>query len=105
MTTTKAVTQLLQDWRAGDKNAVHQLAPLVYEELRQVAKRYMRGESQEHTLQPTALVNEAFARLVNVELDWRDRAAEARIYPDALDECRRINRQFYARVRALIDRS
>lgn len=56
----KDVTQLLIDWRDGDPEALATLMPLVYEELRRQAERYMRRERQDHTLQPTALVHETY---------------------------------------------
>jgi RNA polymerase sigma factor (TIGR02999 family) len=74
MTADPTITQLLQGWRAGDAAAGEQLAPLVYDELHRLASRLFRGERPGHTLQPTALVNEAYARLVAVDVDWRDRA-------------------------------
>lgn len=69
------VTALLQAWSQGDDDALRQLLPLVERELRQVAARYMRGERPGHTLQPTALVNEAYLRLVGVQhVRWQNRA-------------------------------
>ncbi len=67
------VTQLLVEWRSGGSQAVDRLAPLVYDELRRLASAQMSGERPDHTLQPTALVHEAFARLVNVDVPWQDR--------------------------------
>lgn len=61
----KEVTQLLIDWSGGDKTAFDKLVPLVYEELRRLAHRYMSRERAGHTLQTTALVNEAYFRLVD----------------------------------------
>ena|SRR5215472_14599219 len=70
-----AVTDLLLRWRAGDKESLHRLIPLVEQELRQIAHRYMRKERPGHTLQTTALVNEAYLKLVGrVELDWQNRS-------------------------------
>jgi RNA polymerase sigma factor (TIGR02999 family) len=57
------VTQLLEKWRHGDAGALQKLTPLVYEELRRLARQYMRGQPSDHTLQTTALVNEAYLRL------------------------------------------
>src|SRR5215467_11443397 len=69
------VTQLLVEWRNGDAAAFDKLLPLVYTELRRIASRYMKRERAGHTLQTTALVNEAYLRLVNQrEIDWQDRA-------------------------------
>jgi len=69
----QAVTRLLSAWRAGDNHALQQLAPLVYEELRLLAHRYMRGERSSHTLQATAVVHEAFVRMVDMDVAWQDR--------------------------------
>ena len=67
------VTTLLRDWRAGDAGALEQLTPLVYDELRRLARIKMQGERPDHSLDPTGLVHEAFVRLVDVELTWQDR--------------------------------
>jgi RNA polymerase sigma factor (TIGR02999 family) len=67
------VTQLLFEWRQGDAEALDRLVPLVYAELRRVASRQLRSERSDHTLQPTALVHEAYARLVDAEVAWTDR--------------------------------
>ena len=74
MTDTSLVTRLLSDWRAGDARAINELMPLVQDNLHQIAAKYMRGERAGHTLQATALVNEAFMRLIDVELEWQSRA-------------------------------
>ena len=69
------VTQLLQAWRQGQDAALEELLPLVHQELRHLARRYMFGERLGHTLQATALVNEAYLRLVNSrEVNWKNRA-------------------------------
>jgi RNA polymerase sigma factor (TIGR02999 family) len=69
------VTGLLRAWSDGDDTALEQLIPLVEAELRRLARAYMRRERQGHTLQTTALVNEAFVRLVDAkEIRWSDRA-------------------------------
>lgn len=69
------ITQLLQDYRKGDAKALEALIPQVYEELHRLAKNYMRKENAGHTLQPTALLNEAFVKISNgVNVDWQDRA-------------------------------
>lgn len=68
------VTQLLRAWGQGDEGALERLTPLVYGQLRRIAKGYMRRERSDHTLQPTALVNEAFVRLVAIQhVAWHDR--------------------------------
>jgi RNA polymerase sigma factor (TIGR02999 family) len=68
------ITQLLQAWGQGDRAAFDQLAPMVYSELRRLARHYMARERPDHTLQPTALVHEAYMRLADLEhLDWKNR--------------------------------
>jgi RNA polymerase sigma factor (TIGR02999 family) len=69
------VTRLLRAWGGGDQAALEKLTPLVYTELRRMARRYMQQEKPGNTLQATALVNEAFLRLVDiVGVRWQDRA-------------------------------
>jgi RNA polymerase sigma factor (TIGR02999 family) len=69
------IAELLADWANRDAAAREQLVPLVYEELRRLAHHYMRGERAGHTLQTTALVNEVYLRLVDIDtMKWRDRA-------------------------------
>jgi RNA polymerase sigma factor (TIGR02999 family) len=69
------VTALLRAWRQGDHDAFGRLTPLVYDELRRRARHYLRGERPNHTLQPTALVNEVYLRMVKIDqVDWHDRA-------------------------------
>ena len=69
------VTQLLAAWGEGDRSALDKLLPLVHAELRRIAQRQMRQERPGHTLQATALVNEAYLRLAgDQQLEWRDRA-------------------------------
>ena len=68
------VTELLHRWRGGSDQALEQLVPLVYDELKRIARSHMRNERSDHTLQPTALVNQAYLRLVGVDLDWQGRA-------------------------------
>jgi RNA polymerase sigma-70 factor, ECF subfamily len=71
----KEVTRLLVDWGKGDQAALDELIPLVYDELRRLAGRYMRRESRDHTLQTSALVNEAYLRLVDQKsVEWQNRA-------------------------------
>ena len=71
----KEVSRLLVDWGNGDQAALDELIPLVYDELRRLAGRYMRRESQGHTLQTSALVNEAYLRLVDQRsVQWQNRA-------------------------------
>jgi len=69
------VTELLLEWQQGDKCALDKLTPLVYEELRRIAHRYVQRERDGHTLQTTALVNEAYVRLVGGrKIEWQNRA-------------------------------
>jgi RNA polymerase sigma factor (TIGR02999 family) len=67
------ITSLLRAWRAGDSNAMDELMPLVYHQLRTLASRYMRQERAGHTLGPTALVHEAYLKLLSSETPWEDR--------------------------------
>ena len=71
---SESVTQLLGAWRAGSREALDRLTPLVYDELRRLARRYMSSERRGHTLQATELVNQAFVRLVDMDVPWQDRA-------------------------------
>ena len=71
----KEISRLLVAWSDGDESALAALAPLVHEELRRLAHRYMRGERAGHTLQTTALVNEAYLRLIDWKnVRWQNRA-------------------------------
>jgi len=72
---TEFITALLKAWSGGDEQALERLTPLVYPELRRIARRYMQREKVDHTLQTTALVHEAYLRLVDVNIaEWQDRA-------------------------------
>src|SRR6185437_1884716 len=72
------VTQLLANWSQGDAAALTELTPLVYEELRRIAHRHMGGQRPDHTLQTTALVNEAYLRLADqTNPSWQNRAGGA----------------------------
>ncbi len=72
---TQDLTHLLLAWREGDEEALEKLVPLVYEELQRLAHRYMAGEHRQVTLQTTALVNEAYLRLVDSQkVQWQNRA-------------------------------
>lgn len=71
----EGITQLLIRWNEGDESALEKLMPLVYSELRRLAGNYLKRERQDHTLQPTALVNEAYLRLVDQSrAKWQNRA-------------------------------
>jgi RNA polymerase sigma factor (TIGR02999 family) len=68
------ITQLLRKWSEGDRAALNELMPVVYQELRKLAGGYLRGEKPGHTLQPTALINEAYLRLVKQDFpEWQSR--------------------------------
>ena len=70
-----AATRLLLAFSGGDRNALDQMLPLVYDELHRLAEHYLGAERENHTLQPTALVHEAYMRLINQRaVDWRNRA-------------------------------
>lgn len=69
------LTRYLTDWRNGDKSALDQMTPLLYDELRRLARYFLASERRDHTLQPTALVHEAYLRLIQQHsVDWRNRA-------------------------------
>ncbi|HEY0049955.1 MAG TPA: sigma-70 family RNA polymerase sigma factor [Pyrinomonadaceae bacterium] len=71
---SQEITRLLLAWGSGDKAALDALMPIVYDELRRLAKRYMRRQNPDHTLQTTALVNEAYLRLIDSSrVRWQDR--------------------------------
>ena len=95
------ITHLLKAWGRGDSDALDRLTPLVYQQLHRMARRYMRNERSNHTLQATALVNEAYLRLVDTrDLDWTDRAHFFAV-------CARVMRRILvdaARARAAIKR-
>src|SRR2546421_12569867 len=72
---TPGLTELLDDWQQGDRTALERLTPLIYDELRRIAHRYVRRERNGHTLETTALVNEAYLRLAGQEKpEWQNRA-------------------------------
>jgi len=74
-TTPQEITQLLTKWNRGDKTALEELVPLVYPELRRLARGYMSRENSGHTLQTSALINEAYLRLVNQQdVNWQNRS-------------------------------
>jgi RNA polymerase sigma factor (TIGR02999 family) len=97
MTPQEGVTQVLAQMSAGDRAALDRLLPLIYEELRAIARRALRGERPDHTLTPTALVHEAFLKLVHLDrVDWRGRA---HFFGACATEMRRILVS-YARMRS-----
>jgi len=72
---SQSITQLLVEWRDGDQTALDRLIPLVHQELRRLAHHYLKQERHEHTLQTTALVNEAYLKLVDHKgMQWQNRA-------------------------------
>src|SRR5882724_12616589 len=73
-TPSREVTQLLNAWSDGDRSALDKLLPLVEGELHRLAHRYMSRERQDHTLQTTALVNEAYLKLIDQKVNWQNRA-------------------------------
>jgi RNA polymerase sigma factor (TIGR02999 family) len=81
------VTHLLNLWSTGDTQALEKLIPLIYGELRRIAGRHLRGERQNHTLQITALVHEAYVRLAQQEVQWQSRG---HFYAIAAQAMRRI---------------
>ena len=75
MLSTPGLTELLDDWQQGDRTALEKLTPLIYDELRRIAHRYVQRERNGHTLQTTALVNEAYLRLAGQQkIEWQNRA-------------------------------
>jgi RNA polymerase sigma-70 factor, ECF subfamily len=69
----ESVTHLLREWNSGNKSALDELMPVVYEQLHRLAAKCLRSERPDHTLRATALVNEAYLRLVNADVEWQDR--------------------------------
>jgi RNA polymerase sigma factor (TIGR02999 family) len=73
--TQKPITQFLNELRSGDQESLNELLPLVYDELRRLARSHLSRERSDHTLQPTALVHEAYLRLIGqAEIEWQNRA-------------------------------
>lgn len=92
------VTRLLQQWSGGNKQALDELMPVVYDQLRRLAANCLRSENRDHTLRATALVNEAYVRLVGANVNWQDRvhffAVSARMLRRILvDHAKSHNRQ------------
>jgi RNA polymerase sigma-70 factor (ECF subfamily) len=72
---SQEITRLLREWKNGDESAIDQLFPIVYNDLRQQARNYLRSERPDHTLQPTALVHEAYLRMLKLgQTEWENRA-------------------------------
>src|SRR6267143_962408 len=96
------VTQLLLAWSQGEQTALEKLTPLVYKELHRLARRYMSRERPDHTLQTTALVNEAYLRLVDCSrVHWQNREGEAQKV--SLEEALEVSRERSADLVALDD--
>lgn len=97
MSSISEVTRLLREWRRGNNEAMDQLMPLIYDDLRRLANHYLRRERPEHTLQATALVNEAYIRMTGVQVSWKDRghffAVFARLMRRLLVDHARANRR------------
>lgn len=97
--TEKPITQILEELRNGERSSLNELLPLVYDELRRLAKSYLSRERSNHTLQPTALVHEAYLRLIGQnKIEWQNRAhffgVSARLMREILIEyARSKNRQ------------
>ena len=91
------ITQLLQQWSGGDKEALDALMPVVYEQLHRLASRCIRAERPDHTLRATALVHEAYLRLIDADVSWQDRvhffAVSARILRRILVDHAKSNRR------------
>lgn len=68
------ITELLRAWTGGDRKSLDELTPLVYDHLHRMAEKLFRSERSDHTLQPTALVNEAFTQMIATDVAWQDRS-------------------------------
>src|SRR5260370_40665760 len=73
-TDPQLVTRLLHEWRSGNREALDELTPLVYDQLRRLAARCLYSARPDHTLRATALVHEAYMRMMNANVEWQDRA-------------------------------
>jgi RNA polymerase sigma-70 factor (ECF subfamily) len=91
------MTQLLQQWSGGDKSALDKLMPAVYDQLHRLASRCLRSERPDHTLRATALVHEAYLRLIDADVAWQDRihffAVSARLLRRILVDHAKSNRR------------
>lgn len=84
MDNAQQVFHLLRQWREGDQEAYERLVPFVYAELRRLARSQLRRERDDHSLQPTALVHEAYLRLARANVDWQDRTHFLRVASRAM---------------------
>lgn len=87
MTDPRTVTRLLLEWRGGEASALDRLIPIVYPELRRIAARAFAREKAPHTLQPTAVLHQAYVRLIGAEVDFKDRS---HFFAIAAREMRRV---------------
>jgi len=96
-TERQLVTQLLRQWNDGNKQALDELMPVVYQQLHKLAARCMRAERPDHTLRATALVNEAYLKLVDADMAWQDRvhffAVSARLLRNILVDHAKANKR------------
>ncbi len=96
-TERQLVTQLLQQWSGGNKQALDELMPVVYQQLHKLAARCMRAERTNHTLRATALVHEAYLKLVDADVAWQDRvhffAVSARLLRNILVDHAKANKR------------
>src|SRR5438309_4420333 len=98
-------TQILKEWSEGDKDAPARLMPLIYEELRQRAAEYLRHERPDHTLQATALVHEAYLKLVDQNrATWKDRAHFASVAARSEEHTSELQSQFHLVCRLLLEK-
>ena len=80
------ITRMLHEWNSGNPEVIDELLPLIYDELHKQAARYLRRERKNHTLQPTALINEAYLKLIDQrEVNWQNRAHFFGIAAQAMD--------------------
>jgi hypothetical protein len=83
-TSPSEITELLHAWSAGNQDAYNQIVETVYPELRKIAQRCLRGERPQHTIQATALVHEAYLRLIDIQqIPWQDRLTSSRSVPES----------------------
>jgi len=92
------VTGLLHAWTGGNRDALDRLLPILYDELLRIARKHMLHERYNHTLQPTALVNEAYLRLVDLQqMEWRDRAHFFAVSSETVQRDWKISKAWLAR--------
>jgi RNA polymerase sigma factor (TIGR02999 family) len=74
MDRSENITVMLRQWSEGNREALDELLPLIYDDLHKRARQYLRGERSDHTLQPTALINEAYLKLIDQDVEWQNRS-------------------------------